>query len=1322
MGKKFYIGLDMGTDSLGWAVTDEDYNLLKARGKDFWGSYLFDEAESKENRRINRASRRRIARTHYRLVLLQELFASAVAKVDRAFFIRLKNSSLYAEDKDSVLTSRDSLFADSGFDDKDFYKQYPTIFHLRSALISGEVRDVRLLYLAVHHIIKNRGHFLFETQTFKAGDESAVKEKFGELNNYLSEREFSTFTLENIEDVLSVLKDKRANKKSKVKQLKELFEAEDKQQLAIINAITGATAKTKDLFDLEEEPDYAKLCFDGFDDSTEMPKIESSLGMDEAEFINILKSIYDWSVLCNIMGDSKFISEAKVKQYEKHKSDLLRLKEFVKVNCPERYKEVFRHKKDTDNYAAYIGMDRQKGFSKCSKDKFYAFLKNKLKVDESILSDIDRGDFMPKPISNANSVIPYQVHYGELEAILKNAEKYFPFLLEVSDGMTVSQKILSLMKFRIPYYVGPLNNAGELAWVVKKEGQERTRITPWNFDSVVDRDLSENEFIRRMTNQCTYLRGENVLPANSLLYSEFTFLNELNNLRINNKQDDKARSLIYEYAKTHKKVTLKKCLGLLVQNGIAENGSTVDIFSGTDGDFKSSLAPYVDFAFLGDKLYTHSEMCEEIIEWITIVTDKDRLEKRIRQKYGDILTNDEIKKIKGFNYNGWGRLSKAFLTEIKCVSCADESGEPYSIIDAMRVKGKNLMQLLSVEYGYLDAIDEFNSANGMGEKLNYNYVDKLYCSPQVKRSIWRAVEIVREIVKIKGKPEKIFIEFARENNNDDKKARTVSRKQQLIDLYRNIKDEERDWIDEIESESDSSKFNSDKLVLYYRQMGRCAYSGESIPLSDVFNTNICDIDHIYPQSKIKDDSLDNRVLVYKTENMKKGDNYPITSEVRKTMYLTWLYWKNKGLISEKKFYRLTRDTALTQEELADFINRQLVSTRQSTKATAEILKKMLPDTEIVYAKAANANDFKQENNIVKIRDLNDLHHAKDAYINIVVGNVYNTKFNHNAAVFFRKNDIDSYNFKYLFKKDVPGAWKVSDLERIISIVSKNTMRVVHMTEKGKGKLFDATIKTKGANDRLIPLKEKGAISNTAKYGGYDSPTTTYFLLVKSKGKKGKTMLSLEPYPLYRDLRYKGSNEDKLSFCRDNGLIDPEILIDELKINTLIYLDGSYAYLRGKSNEKIVLCNANELFLDDCSMSTLKLITKYFSDIKKYNNKELRVNKNITEENTLKLYDVLVEKLDSEVYKGLNIKGQVPFLKESRDSFISLTLEERCKVIIEVLHLMQCNSTPSDFTLIGGKPTVGKVTINKFIQDKNVKIIYQSPTGYYRKVIDVKKYL
>lgn len=40
----YFIGIDAGTDSVGWAVTDEQYNILKFGKKAMWGIRLFDEA------------------------------------------------------------------------------------------------------------------------------------------------------------------------------------------------------------------------------------------------------------------------------------------------------------------------------------------------------------------------------------------------------------------------------------------------------------------------------------------------------------------------------------------------------------------------------------------------------------------------------------------------------------------------------------------------------------------------------------------------------------------------------------------------------------------------------------------------------------------------------------------------------------------------------------------------------------------------------------------------------------------------------------------------------------------------------------------------------------------------------------------------------------------------------------------------------------------------------------------------------------------------------------------------------------------------------
>ena len=95
----YYMGIDAGTSSIGWAVTDDKYNVLKFNGKAMWGIRLFEEGNSAEERRLQRTARRRTARKVQRIKLLQELFSEEISKRDPGFFMRLDESKYFPEDK-----------------------------------------------------------------------------------------------------------------------------------------------------------------------------------------------------------------------------------------------------------------------------------------------------------------------------------------------------------------------------------------------------------------------------------------------------------------------------------------------------------------------------------------------------------------------------------------------------------------------------------------------------------------------------------------------------------------------------------------------------------------------------------------------------------------------------------------------------------------------------------------------------------------------------------------------------------------------------------------------------------------------------------------------------------------------------------------------------------------------------------------------------------------------------------------------------------------------------------------------------------------------
>ncbi|MCD8293937.1 MAG: type II CRISPR RNA-guided endonuclease Cas9 [Clostridia bacterium] len=1338
----YYIGLDIGTNSVGWCCTDKSYNILRKRGKDMWGSYLFEEAETAQERRQFRVTRRRVSRKHQRIMLLQELFADEIAKKDPLFFVRLDNSFFAAEDKDERLSGHDSLFADDEYDDGDYSSEYPTIYHLKSALAHGaEIKDVRLLYLAIHHTLKNRGHFLFEGNDFDSQDESAIRKTINEANAWLQDKDLPTLDTPDMDKVLSVLTDSKLWKLEKLDKLCGIYSvsktSKDMTSMAMVNllkAVTGCTFKLSGLFLTDSSDALSSVTFNttDFEDSV-LPVVAENYGDDAAYILRQLKSVYDWSVLNKIMDGYRYISDARVAMYSKHMEDLSRLREYVRKTDPSMYSHVFRYQTSgktacVNNYAAYVGRDGSKKFPRCTKEQFYKFLKDDLKVDDPrIAGDMAEGTFMPLLRSVDNIILPYQVHAAELKAILDNASGTFSFLDEEQDGMTVKEKILKLMTFHVPYYVGPLK--GDASCAVFNKGRGNERITPWNFDEVVDKSASEDKFIRKLTGKCTYLPDQDVLPKHSFLFMEFNFLNELNCLKLNGEKNEAVRKFIYEYAKTHRKVELDSCRKLMINAGIIPKGTKLSDFTGLYKDFRSSMSSYVDFRIIGKKKDKYPEMCENIILWSTVLSDKSRVEARIREHYGKILSDSEIIKLSKLEYSGWSRLSRELLTGIRSSRCLGEDKAPLSVIEAMRAKPENFMYLYGNE-GFREAVNMRNN-NLPEEHVSYKAVsDRLSRAPAAeKRSVWRAIVLVKEIVGIFGSaPKKVFVETWKKPEDCCKPGeRPLTRKEKLLDLYRTLRESNDasrmgcDFYDEILARPNDDFKSDDKLYLYYLQCGRCMYTGKRLSLDNLYNQNVCDIDHIYPKSKILDDSLNNRILVLKTTNMHKADNYPLEDAIQGTMHSFWEMLLKHGMITSAKFSRLVRKTALTKDERNAYISRQLEFTEASAKIAAEFIRKLLPDAEVVNVRASSTNRLRMACKIVKVREMNNLHHAKDAYLNIVAGNVISVRFWNwvNFSTFSTEEDID---ISKIFYTTVKGAWTPQDRERIAAIASKNTGSVVRMTESAHGGFYNQQMLSgkpgsKFRAENLVPLKMTEPINDTEQYGGYNNIVNSSFMIVRSKDKFNRAMITIEGYPSYYAKMYGYGKAAEERYCiKHLGLVYPEIILDRIKKNTLMYRDGFYVYLRGCNGNTITICNANELFLDAECIPVLKKVCTFVSECKAGNT---GVTNPVTKAETKLLFDNFVSKLGMPCYRKLcGCHDYSAILESKRSFFMNLNRSDQCYVLYELLRLMQCKpGNKADLKLLGGNLNT-KACMGRIITKSHAKIIYQSPTGYYRKVIKI----
>lgn len=946
-----------------------------------------------------------------------------------------------------------------------------------------------------------------------------------------------------------------------------------------------------------------------------------------------------------------------------------------------------------------------------------------------IISELEKETFLPKQLTAGNGVIPNQIHTREMKKILSNAEKQFSFLREKDEsGYTVSERILKLFSFQIPYYIGPTSTQSKTGWVVRKsEGP----ILPWNLEEKIDVKKTSEEFISRMVRRCSYLNGEMVLPKASMEYESFCVLNEINCIEIDGERISVLlKQQIYnDLFKKGKKITRKQIVSYLYAQGALKEESQL---SGIDSTCNNSLSTHGKFrAIFGERIEEDSvkKMIEQIVFWGTVYGDSKKfLREKIEEAYGKYLTKEEIKRIIGFKFKDWGRLSKEFIELPGCDVTIDEK---VSLIRMMWDTNLNLIELIKSDtFSYkMELESRQEQAVKTLSELVPEDLDEYYFSAPVKRMIWQTILVIKELEKLLGcPPERLFIEMTRKP--DEKKSRTVSRKEKFLELYKNVKSESKDWKKIIEKADADGTLRSKKMYLYLTQMGRCMYTGEEIDLEDLFKENIYDIDHIYARCYVKDDNINNNlVLVTKEANQRKDDKYPIDGTIYKARKDMWKCLLNNGMITEEKYKRLTSRNSFTEEQRADFIARQLVETSQGTKSIADLLKKLVPETNIVYSKAKNVSEFRQTRQIAKCRSVNEFHHAHDAYLNIVVGNVYYVKFTQNPWNFIKKeyrNDEkqNHYNLSRMFDWDVVRngevAWvgpRKNGAPGTIAVVKKtlarNTPLMTRRNFEGHGAIANETLygKEKTSPGNYIPLKNGNEkMLDVTKYGGFTSVSTAYFFLVEHTEKK-KRVRTLETVPIYLAKRIEEDPTILLKYCTETlGLVAPSICIPKIKLQSLIKKDGYLMYISGKTGKQITVRNAVNLCLKNEWMKYIKGMEKYIESG--------YADDNITCEKNLELYNELTEKFLNGIFsKRPNPVGEK--LKKREETFAKLAILEQCKVLTEILKLTIIGVNSANLKSIGEAERAGVMLIPKRIDTaEEFLLIHQSATGVFENRINL----
>lgn len=886
-------------------------------------------------------------------------------------------------------------------------------------------------------------------------------------------------------------------------------------------------------------------------------ELESLLEKSGEEFRDVFlqaKKVYDAILLSDILSTKKQNSKAKlslgmIERYDSHKKDLEELKQFVKANLPEKT-AIFFKDSSKNGYAGYID-------GKTTQEDFYKFLKKELNGiagSERFMEKVDQENFLLKQRTTANGVIPHQVHLTELKAIIERQKPYYPSLEEARD------KMIRLLTFRIPYYVGPLAQGEEtssFAWLERKTPE---KVTPWNATEVIDYSASAMKFIQRMINYDTYLPTEKVLPKHSILYQKYTIFNELTKVAYKDERGIKhqfsskeKREIFKELFQKQRKVTVKKLQQFLSANYNIEDAEIL----GVDKAFNSSYATYHDFLDLAKpntervaELLEQPEMnamFEDIVKILTIFEDREMIRTQLK-KYQSVLGDGFFKKLVKKHYTGWGRLSERLINGIRDKKTnktildylIDDDDFPYN-------RNRNFMQLINDDS--LSFKEELaNELALAGNQSLLEVVEALLGSPAIKKGIWQTLKIVEELIEIIGyNPKNIVVEMARENQ------RTNRSKPRLKALEEALKSFDSPLLKE--QPVDNQALQKDRLYLYYLQNGKDMYTGEAL---DIDRLSEYDIDHIIPRSFIVDNSIDNKVLVSSKENRLKMDDVPDQKVVIR-MRRYWEKLLRANLISERKFAYLTK-LELTPEDKARFIQRQLVETRQITKHVAAILDQYFNQPEesknkgirIITLKSSLVSQFRKTFGIHKVREINNHHHAHDAYLNGVVaiallkkypklepefvyGNY--TKFNlatenkatakkefySNILRFFEKEE-------YSYDENGEIFWdKARHIPQIKKVISSHQVNIVKKVEVQTGGFYKETVNPKGKPDKLIQRKAGWDVS---KYGGFGSPVVAYAVaFIYKKGKARKKAKAIEGITIMKQSLFE---QDPIGFLSNKG--------------------------------------------------------------------------------------------------------------------------------------------------------------------------------------------
>jgi len=240
-------------------------------------------------------------------------------------------------------------------------------------------------------------------------------------------------------------------------------------------------------------------------------------------------------------------------------------------------------------------------------------------------------------------------------------------------------------------------------------------------------------------------------------------------------------------------------------------------------------------------------------------------------------------------------------------------------------------------------------------------------NPIVEQVVNETLRLVRDIWKEYGRPTEIHIELSRELKKNAKERKEISEmiaeneneNRRISAILKELRLGNPDSLADIERlklwekqadqktreefktirfkrPAEPTKDEVQRYRLWSEQNFLSPYSGKPIPISKLFSREY-DIDHIIPRSRYFDDSLENKVVVETSINKEKGNRTALEYIKNGSTGNCILSLSAYEAHVNQFFYRKKKKLLLSEEIPSGFSNRHLVDTRYISRKLHQLL-------------------------------------------------------------------------------------------------------------------------------------------------------------------------------------------------------------------------------------------------------------------------------------------------------------------------------------------------------------------------------------------------